>query len=668
MKSAYPSVHRRRLIHTLELKKCPTYLIRQIDSFLDGRTTTLRLQDFLSKRFEIGDGLPQGSPLSVILYIIYNSSLLINTRISLQADKISLAFIDDVTHLVANKDIDHNVLDLEEEGDRSLEWGKRHGAIFDQKKAQVMHFTHRKHSNPHITFGDQTLTPLLIELRWLGLWLDPKLNFGAHIRRMQQRGKATIAQLQRISRCYHGLSPKETKNLISAILKPRILFGSVVWYNTRTEGEVSKIFDLLQNTASRLALGAFKSSPVTFLLHDANILTFKDLAIRYHHNYIYKRMTSPTHHPAKTLLQHEMLNTARSHQSPLQRVLRKTDLLLADPHSLETIHPYPEPPWVEPRWVVENVGEARDEVKGRITQQIEEEKTRGACIMFTDGSFLPDIGGGAAISMEGKSAGHAYGPVEGISNYKMETMALMIALVQFKKLTDESPNLFTSLAVFSNSQAALDLMASPLQPKSLQYLARFLLRLHKKIPAHLPVRLYWTPGHEDIYLNKQADAAAKQAAEDGAEALMLPMSLGGLLCHTKKVLRNRGAVPIKPYKTKPKYIADALHLLEKGDAAAIFQLRCGHCPLNKFLHRIGAEEDNRCESCRAVETPAHFLIYCRRYSVQQRIFRGRLKEEEIKVNINLATALLDTPKAYPLLADFIRDTGRFTHLRSYLDT
>lgn len=160
-----------------------------------------------------------------------------------------------------------------------------------------MHFTHRKHLNPHVMFGDQRLTPLMTELRWLGLWLDPNLTFGAHISRMQQRGKATITQVHRISKCYHGLNSKETRNLISSVLKPHILFGSVVWFNTRTASKVSKIFNLLQNAANCLILGAFKSSPVKFLTHDANTLLFESLATRYHHNFIYKRLTTPDHHP-----------------------------------------------------------------------------------------------------------------------------------------------------------------------------------------------------------------------------------------------------------------------------------------------------------------------------------------------------------------------------------
>lgn len=199
VKSAYPSVHKKRLIHSLTTKTCPDYLVRQIETFLEGRTTDLRLQDYLSIRFDVEDGLPQGSPLSVILYLLYNLSLLIDTRISLTADRISLGFIDDVTHVVANKDVDLNILDLEEEGDRLLEWGRQHGAIFNQKKAQLMHFTHRKHSNPTLWFGSQEIKPQNVELRWLGLWLDPKLTFRAHIHRMEQRGKMTLTQLHRIS-------------------------------------------------------------------------------------------------------------------------------------------------------------------------------------------------------------------------------------------------------------------------------------------------------------------------------------------------------------------------------------------------------------------------------------------------------------------------------------
>lgn len=360
VKSAYPSVHKKRLIHKLTQKKCPEYLVRQVGTFLAERTTDLRLQDYLSAKFEVEDGLPQGSPISFILYLLYNSSSLINPKISFTADKISLGNIDDVTHIVAKKDADINILDLEEEGDCLLEWGQQHGAIFDQKKAQLMHFTHRKHHNTSLWLGRQVIKPQDTELRWLGLWLDPKLTFRAHIHRIQQRGKTTLAQLHQISRCYHGLNPKEARLMVSAILKPRILFGSIVWFNTRTEGKVTQLLDLLQNKANRLILGAFKSSPISIMNHDVDTMLFKDLAIRHHHNYVYKRLRAPPTHPTRRLLQKELLSIATTHQSPIHRFLRRTVLILPGMNVLQKIYPYLEPPWTFPRWGVLNVGTKRD--------------------------------------------------------------------------------------------------------------------------------------------------------------------------------------------------------------------------------------------------------------------------------------------------------------------
>lgn len=187
------------------------------------------------------------------------------------------------------------------------------------------------------------------------------------------------------------------------------------------------------------------------------------------------------------------------------------------------------------------------------------------------------------------------------------------------------------------------------------------------MPTNLPIRLYWTPGHEGIEMNERADQAAREAAEDNEEQLLLPTSLGGLLRHSRKLIEKRGVVSIPPYKTKSRYIADALNILGKGEAAAIFQLRCGHCPLKQYLHRIGREESDKCDECRVKETPTHYLIYCKRYTRQRRAFRRKLKEEEITVNINSAVAILDTPKVYPYLAEFIQETERFPHLRTYVE-
>lgn len=593
VKSAYPSVHKHRLADTLWKKQCPEYIVRQVERYLSNRTTHLRLQDYLSERLEVEDGLPQGSPLSVILYIIYNLNLLIHLDVDFQSDKISLGFIDDVTHLVGNPDIESNVLELEYEGERALRWGRKHGAIFDQKKAQVIHLTHKKHDNPKIRFGEQVLSPKQ-ELRWLGLWLDPKLSFGPHIQKMCQRGKVTLAQMGRINKCFWGMSPRETKTLVTTVLKPHILFGCIVWYNTKTEGKVSQMLNLLQNSANRLALGAFKSSPVDLMNHDTNLILFKELVVQYNYRFVYKRLTAPTKHPTRRILDVELFNTPRRLLSPIHRILKKADIYPLHDVRVETIYPYPEPPWCSPTLEVMNKGGKREEVKERIMNQVEEEKTKGACVIFTDGAYMPNVGGGAAAALDGGVIQQKYGPTEGISNYKMVAMALILALLTFSTILTTTPTKYKSIAIFSDSQSALELLANPAQPKLLQYIKKLFRKAKRTIPEGKAISLYLTPGHKGVELNEKADLAAKDAAEATNGVIEVPVGLGSLLRHAREKCK-REVVPVKQFKTKGRYIAEALNGLEKGQAVSIFQLQCGHCPLQKFLHQIGVEGDNKCD-------------------------------------------------------------------------
>ncbi|MBW0500971.1 hypothetical protein O181_040686 [Austropuccinia psidii MF-1] len=113
VKSAYPTVYRERLIHSLRIKSFPPYLYLIIDSFLANRSTKIWLDKYTLQEFKIPNGLPQGSPLLVTLYLLYNSNLLIPGPPSLVKEAISLAYVDDVTHLLAETSLKKGLKQLE---------------------------------------------------------------------------------------------------------------------------------------------------------------------------------------------------------------------------------------------------------------------------------------------------------------------------------------------------------------------------------------------------------------------------------------------------------------------------------------------------------------------------------------------------------------------------
>lgn len=130
--------------------------------------------------------------------------------------------------------------------------GKSHGAIFDTKKAKLIHFTHctKKTFIPDsMRFGDQLLQPESF-VRWLGVWLDSKLKLEGHMEKIEVLGHQTIGQLKRINDCFSGSSPKGAENLVQAVLQSGVLFGSIVWLTQPNLKHATNIIQNLQNLAN----------------------------------------------------------------------------------------------------------------------------------------------------------------------------------------------------------------------------------------------------------------------------------------------------------------------------------------------------------------------------------------------------------------------------------
>lgn len=219
------------------------------------------------------------------------------------------------------------------------------------------------------------------------------------------------------------------------------------------------------------------------------------------------------------------------HRSPITNLIRINDVLDLHQGECETIIPYPANPWEASTGELNNDQMTREEAINAIPQQIEEEKEKGARIIFTDGSLLQDGGGEAAVS---PSTVRSIGcPAKNVTNNSLELLAIALAVAEFKQFRTANPTTPNRLAIFSDSQTALKHVNEPLQPRPMQYLARSVKTFIQDL-GDADVKLFWVPGHESIEDNEAADKAAKEAAEVGAtKAALLPMSLSKLAQETR---------------------------------------------------------------------------------------------------------------------------------------
>lgn len=130
------------MIRILETLVFPPDLVNVIKSFLTERRTYLSFNEFDSKEFSLNHGLPQGSPLSPLLYLLYKNHLL--ELADTQPQSTTLGFVDDVVLLTVATNQHELSRKTQALAHSQIDWASRHGAIFDTRKSKWVIFSPKK--------------------------------------------------------------------------------------------------------------------------------------------------------------------------------------------------------------------------------------------------------------------------------------------------------------------------------------------------------------------------------------------------------------------------------------------------------------------------------------------------------------------------------------------
>ena len=273
---AFDHVSHERLIHNLRKKRIPTIITDWVRSFLHNRATTIKLLEGESQQFTIATGIPQGSPISPILFLFFISDLLdITNNEALRLS--STGFVDDINILTYGETTERNCRVLERIHRKCEEWAVTHGARFAPEKYELLHLTRApKRFNLKAV---PTLGGVQVEtkpsIRVLGIQIDSKLKWGPHIKKIHDRFASQSLALSRITTSTWGAGFEKAKLIYNSVIKPTILYDAGVWYSpqgtvTARKG-VDKALETLQNQCIRTVLGAYKATSGPILEKEAEI-------------------------------------------------------------------------------------------------------------------------------------------------------------------------------------------------------------------------------------------------------------------------------------------------------------------------------------------------------------------------------------------------------------
>ena len=185
VKGAFDHVSRTQLLLILQSLGLPPAVLSWTDSFLSDRKLGLAFDGQRQPLQQINTGIPQGSPISPILFLFYLTNLFKDLKPSLLTPQLrSPSYIDDIALIVTGPSEDANSKALERAAQKAWSWAADNVVVFDDPKTELMHF-HNKTSqyttNSPVTLPNGTIVHPTQHLRWLGIWLDRKLTFNHHV-------------------------------------------------------------------------------------------------------------------------------------------------------------------------------------------------------------------------------------------------------------------------------------------------------------------------------------------------------------------------------------------------------------------------------------------------------------------------------------------------------
>lgn len=682
VQGAFDNVWHKRLIHNLRKRRIPDNIVKWTESMVNERVTYITLEGERSRPIRRNTGIPQGSPLSPILYLFYNADLLdITNKPSLRVS--SSGFIDDVNIFTFGSSTEENCETLRQTHEDCLKWATQHGSKFAPAKYELVHLTRtpRKFKMDAALELPQATVHPKTAIKLLGLYLDTSLNWQVQVNHMISKVKKRIGVLSSLTASTWGSTIAKAKQIYTTMIRPIITFGSPIWSSPRgckghRKGQLNKLKSL-QYQSLRIASGAFKATSGPALDIETYTLPIELQVKKELLRSILRILSSPKLEVINSQVG-AIHNFQAGNSRPTPMGLRKdTPLLLkiewAKLHfgveNVEKRKPYTSPPW----WNPPNTT-IHPTAKLATIHHNQRSCKKGHICIYTDGSgYKNGIGASAVLGITTfkEYLGTASQATVFTAELKGVDLATkMIGIVAEK----DTKRIIKGFDIFTDNQAAIRAIKkgdTGSGQSILRSIVTKLTNIREKAPYEISI--YWIPAHTGVRGNEEADKAAREAA-DAPEDIRTKASEIAIRYESavkmeasrtlRRVWKEQWEKEMKgrhTYRITPSPTGKTLDLhegLPKALSSIGIQLRTGKIGLNEFLHtrRVPGYESPQCECGHGNQSVIHMLTACRKW------VRERWELRVSSGSLDLAT-ILGNRDSFRAAIQFILATGKLNQFR-----
>ena len=214
-------------------------------SYLINRKQCVVIEGVKSNLANINAGVPQGSRLGPLLFILY-----INDIVSDLESEI-LIFADDTTLLASGKDPTETSIILNRDLSRISEWAEKWQVIFNPKKSKDMIFTNKMLNNsPPLEFNN-VFIERVNKHKHLGVYLTPDLSWSTQVHEICLKAIRKLSVLRSVK----YLKRKTLDLLYKVTVRSLIDYALPVYGNNLKLTDINRL-EQLQYRAAKLVTGA----------------------------------------------------------------------------------------------------------------------------------------------------------------------------------------------------------------------------------------------------------------------------------------------------------------------------------------------------------------------------------------------------------------------------